>query len=1390
MKLHHNNEGSDDGPRWLVGVAAALVIGWLALQLHAFQTEQATLIRLVLTVLMGGLILGRPKRQPTTSAPPATAWLLTLLALGGVGLSLTGLIIDITQLEWLGVLSIAMAAALRGTPSHCHRDIWLGAVMIYWAVPLPHQLFSVLQATMQQGSVAGTEGLLQVLNVRIWAHDLTLYTETHSLAVPGFCSGMRTATTVFLLSLGIGILRRLRWRQTALLIVVSLLNALLLNILRIASMVIAVPSLQDRSYVDFLHDTTGFLLIGAVLMVVVEVALFTRWNHRHSHYADELNEHRMRRVTEHPPFWRRLARHRWRLVMLLLVCAGIGFVATKSRQYHRSQMIRDVANGLRERGLMELAETAAEEALALTPDDTEWHFSLVRILLLRGRYDRVLSELDKLEAIPQRAVALQDRILRAYALMSLGRIEEAEAIVVGLPEDVKQSDPRVAMILAEMALRGNDPRAVAVHVVTAAGWVPNAGRIRHLYPYLRLHRKWEAMRGTDLRVPYHDPAQAFSLMEAYMQLDNVPRVAALTLEVMEHWPDDVRLLEPLYFLVLRRHAKSWEDRFAAQLHRTLGSMQAPDPLYELLYKCFDLARPDLGWAVYRRIEQIDPEHPALPMAVAIYGHRWYRVRKRRMGMPSASPTDLVSLKPYLLLTREMPAWRGLLDWVPAGRDLLAPDVTDTRKAYLQRALTQFASRKRAHPLSLDMHYLYVRALEMDGQINQAKRELSTIVAAHATEAESARIVLSRLYERKGDWINVYETLYDYLTPAAEESDTPQWHLLPLLRFCRAQLELKLGLGALETARRAVEIFPYAPQAAGMLARAQALYSSSEEALATLGQPRVRPLEELELLEVRALRETQRYSELDQFSRKAQLPPPRTPTSAPQEMMLPPAELALHWVRIALPTEPEFAIIAATITGNIAGTDSPYLRGMMQLWKQAYTTGCHGALARPATWEATGRTPVEQATALNQLSLLLCREERYPEARLAAQRAVERLPSVPLLHRILIGLQPSPGERLTTITSARAACPDDSSLWLAELAARGQSLPDAATPTAEVAALRTWVEQELARGCLQQLSPADQTRAGEFLFRKGLRQAATQLIRPAVAQARGLLPTYVMGMKCALHQQDRRWAEECTSQAIAASLRPMPALFEQLVRLKASHGQLDTDPEMINALRHLRESDPDNVTWAQMLGYIRFQRGGWEIIDALSEMSVAVHAGVSNPVPYLVAAEVSRLMRNYDRAADYLQRGMRQYPDDLRMLNNLAYVLAHDPARRQEALALVPRLETYSRDNLSVLDTLGTVYLKAGHSTEAEKMIAMSESLAAPGSGHWFRARMHRAELLWQREQREDAIAILRRLLTGARGISDEDVLAANALLAGMEAGDLENLNATMIRGHLEAPKSP
>ncbi len=1366
---------------------------WIALNRHLLFGTQNGLIRGVLSIAFAVLILLRPKPgtddgDDTRHARPPVGGIphpvLAVLVAIGAALAATGILVPIHHAAWLGVLCLTVACLAWALPARLHRDTLASLLVLYWAAPMPTRFFEWLQLGMQRLSVDGSAWFLHLINGRVWADDLILYTPVHVFEVPAWCSGMRTATTVLILTIALSILKRLPAAVGAMLALLALVHALLLNVLRISTMVIFSRSTGSDAGIQFLHDSASVIVIVAVFLVYAEVEIARHTIARRRIVAGDTYPDQIKVLSQYPPFWRRLIERRVALFGGLALVLLAGALIYRSRPYHRAMMIKDVATGLRDIGKLEEAQRCAEEVQRLVPDDTEWRFTVVRLLLIRGRHQQVLDELDALDREGFSAHHLQTRVLRAYALMSIGRIEDAGAIVASLPEDLRRHDPRVAMVLAEMALRGNNVEDVAVHVVTASGWMPNAGRIRNLYPYLRVHRKWQAIADSDIPIPYANPVQAYSLLEAYMNLDNVPRVAAIATECAERWPADPRVLEPLYFMALKREGGEWEDRFAQHLYRAVRAMDSPDRLYELLYKCAQLSRPDLLWTVHERIRQIDASHPALGMAVAVYGNRWFQYRKRRLGIAAGSASETLDLRPFYLFARLSPHWTPLTRLVPHGDALAPEDILESRKEFLRRALREFEARQHRGELSIDMQYLYVRALEMGDEVDGARAELAEIVSRHPEEREAARVVLSEVYERQADWVNVYETLRDYLAPDARSMPpaalsnalAESWapldnrpstmhgvHLLPLLRLGRAQIELRLGVAALYTTREAVKRYPYATQARAMQARAAAAYGSPEEALFLLSQPRVRNQQDLDMLEARALYDSERYNEVESFCRKHAIPVLQVPPGLVQQVNLPPAELSVLWHQVALPSEPELADTAATIRGNLAGTPSPALRAMMQNWLRAYAEGCKGPLASPDTWEALGRDRVEKAIALNQLTLLLCREERFSEALVAARRAIVHLPEVSLLHRIAVGL--SGADRLT-ITDARLACPDDPELWLAELVARTQ-LPrdDGIFRVVPDEGVRVWVRESVSRAAREQVfPPGTLVRAGEYLYRGNLKDEAAIAARDGTRRARGLLPAFVLGIRCALHSRDEAWALNCTEEAIRASLRPMPDFYEQLVRLRIADGDIDTDPDMVNALRQLRKAYPENPLWAQMLGYIRFRRGGWEIIDALFEMNAAIEGGATNRVPYVVAAEVSRMLKNYDRAADLLRRGLEAHPGNEVMINNLAYTLAQDATRVGEAVKLLPQLEILAGDNLRIVDTLAVIYIRTGDYAKARQAVTRIFQGAVPGSPRWFRARMHLAEIAWREGDAKQAADIVNQILQNSRGVPDEDVLEANALL--------------------------
>ncbi len=291
-----------------------------------------------------------------------------------------------------------------------------------------------------------------------------------------------------------------------------------------------------------------------------------------------------------------------------------------------------------------------------------------------------------------------------------------------------------------------------------------------------------------------------------------------------------------------------------------------------------------------------------------------------------------------------------------------------------------------------------------------------------------------------------------------------------------------------------------------------------------------------------------------------------------------------------------------------------------------------------------------------------------------------------------------------------------------------------------------------------------TRAGEYLLRGGMTNAAAIAARDASARARSLLPACALGVKCALKKQDRKWALQCTRDAVSSSVTPSLLFCEKLVQLKSDWNSMETDAEMVEALKVLEREDPKNPLWSQMLGYARFQRGGWEVVDSIYQMTAAVEGGATNKIPYMIAAEASRLLGNTDRAADLLRRGLKYHPGNLSMLNNLVYTLSETTNGLAEAVELLPDLIKKAGNDPGILDTIAVVHLRSGQYERADRILRAILRNVTAGTREWFRAKTLIADAAIRRGKYEEAEAILREALKSTRAVPNDDVLVANRLL--------------------------
>ena len=1309
------------GARKIVLVLAVMLfLVWVVMHFGMIAGDENGKARFFLGIVFALMILIRRKDRGLVFEVPS--WVTPFSALTGTVLALVGIIFSVGQFEWLGLLMLLFSALHWALDKRRTRNILLALFVLYWIHPLPGQLFFRLQLLLQVVSVRAAEWMLHCFNYRVWADGITLNTGFQTFLVPESCSGMVTVVTVLLTALGIGILLRMKWFETAILMFAGAMQAVVLNIIRIFFMVVWSLRMSSEWAGTFLHDTLGFLLFLSVLLVQVEAVYWKmrttrRLRQKRGIETGEVEE--PERATILPRFWRLLNRWAWVGAFSFVLTAGVMFAIYKKRPAHRAVMISEVVDGLMERDL-EKAERAIQQVLQLNPGRREFLSKRVQVMVLRGKYTDALTEIEKFRG----KLSTTENVMKSFALMSLKRDDEAIVLIESLSEAEKKI-PGVAMIRAEYAAGKNLPGVVASNVVIASISPLLIHRVRGLFPYLGAHQQWRAIADSDnTNVPYKDCSHALIVVYAGLELGDVFRASRALKAGLTVWPNDPRFIGSLYMLAAKRPGSEWEGLFADNIRVNISNLDT-DRLASYMEYCFKLKRPDLAWLLYVRLREMDPHDPALYLVPAQFGKNWFIFRRHQIGIAAGDKTLSLDLKSFSRKTRTLRPFKSFWDNVPLVDEMSADSVESKRLKYLNQCLAELERRKAAGRINRRMHMTYPGALFMAGRFKEAEAVLDELEQKYPDAARDLLFQRAVFYDQQGQWQKSYEVLMKY-----RRLSTSSDNLNANIMLINAMLNLNMGVCAMDVAEREREAFPDSNQTLMTIAAIWNIFGFKDQALFLLSRNGDQGWNSGAIAQL--LYETGCYREADKLGRSMGIEINKKREFEKQGVFPLPAELVIvrRWpekiTTVEMDRESEQQLLES---GRAV---SPFIRELKYLTAKWYAAKGHGNVSDPAKWLAVGRDDMEKVGALYHLAMLLARQKEYEKASDVIERAIVMMPRSAMLWRILVSLTAGDSD---VIRRARLSCPTDPELWLASLVVRTRKEGGG-----------KWLLDEMTKvAANKDFAPGVMVRAGDFLLRKKMVEPASAAAKSAIERCRGSISAYVLGLRCALTVKDVKLALSCVLLGIEYARDPGP-FYRLLVEIK-SIGKA-TDADMIAALEYLQEHFPKEKQWAERLGDAYFHRGNIKrAMSVLDEAMVGSLRGVKVR-SLLLAAEAARLEGEYAKAIKILENGHSVYPDMPSILNNLVYTLARhgeDLQNVARAKELLPKLIEVGGKSAQVLDTVAMVYMRTGDLVRAKEYAEKAQDLFEKDEYAALEADFNSAELIFRMGDLRGAKELLDRI---------------------------------------------
>jgi len=570
-----------------------LFSGWAWVYGSKAISDSDSAVRFVVCSGIALILLVQPRKKPNFEADISS---LMVTAAVGTLLSIIGILFHVNQFIWIGMILMLYTCLRYGLPDKISSNSAIACFMLYWAHPFPSQLEWPLHSIMQQLSVNGSEWLLHIFNIPAWADGTIIHGIAGTFEVPRACSGMRTASTVVICAFGASILFRLGWKRAIILSLLGIVQTLILNIIRISVMVANVNLTTSDASAEFMHDTTGALLLVSILLVQGEAAF---WHWRFLDVRNAITRGKR-------PF--AIART-ITLIMVLLAALALLMNIERRNKDNRAKLINSVAKSLINTNLT-AADKASLQLLELKPDDPTYLITRAKVLRQQNLPHEVLETIEDLPTNDNMDVLA----MRLWALNSTGESEQIRTEFAKLPQNI-MAHPEVAIVAAEFAASNNNLTDVMKHLPNAAKSPHTVDRVRHFYHYLAANEQWRHITEFDSDLPYADSEELLLGVTARLIIDDRESASSLLMNNRRLWQNDTKFTSHLLAIAEKETSDIWGKLYAACVTPQLATMSA-DELHRHISPLFRLKQDKLAFKLYEKLKLADPQHPGISLAAA------------------------------------------------------------------------------------------------------------------------------------------------------------------------------------------------------------------------------------------------------------------------------------------------------------------------------------------------------------------------------------------------------------------------------------------------------------------------------------------------------------------------------------------------------------------------------------------------------------------------------------------------------------------------------------------------------------------------------------------------------------------------------------------------------